>query len=53
MKGKYIIIWGSAGHGSSVYDLSKNIGFKNITFLDRDDSAKKINNEELIRGEKK
>ena len=53
MKSKKIIIWGSAGHGSSVLDLTKNIGFKNITFLDSDKRAKKINNLELIKGEKK
>jgi sugar O-acyltransferase (sialic acid O-acetyltransferase NeuD family) len=52
MKNKKIIIWGSAGHGSSVLDLARNNGFKKIIFLDKDKRAKKINNLELIAGEK-
>ena len=49
---KNIIIWGSAGHGSSVLDLSENIGFKLKTFLDESLKAKKINNTTLIKGKK-
>ena len=53
MKNKKIIIWGSAGHGSSVLDLARNIGFRKITFLDKNKRAKKINNLELITGDKR
>ena len=49
---KKIIIWGSAGHGSAVLDLSDNIGFKLETFLDESIKSKKINNAKLIKGKK-
>ena len=49
---KKIIIWGSAGHGSAVLDLSDNVGFKLETFLDESIKSKKINNKKLIKGKK-
>lgn len=49
---KKIIIWGSAGHGSSVLDLVKNNGCKEIVFIDEDIKAKKIQNQKLISGKK-